>query len=124
MSKESSVIQLDNQYIKDEATRKRFEAEEERKRHRFMGWLLFFLILLFILPTNGMVKSYGNLKEQKKEISKLKKEYEEIQIEVTKKKDLAASLKDEDFVAKYARAKYYYSFDGETIYLLPDLIPQ
>jgi len=33
-------------------------------------------------------------------------------------------LKDEDYVAKYARAKYYYSKKREAIYTIPDLLPR
>lgn len=124
MSKKASVVQIDNQYIKDQATRKRFEADEERKRHRFMGWLMFLFMLLFVLPTFSLVGSYRSIRHQETHIKELEKEYKTIKAEVEDKKSLVESLKSDDFVAKYARAKYYYSFEGETIYLLPDLVPQ
>ena len=33
-------------------------------------------------------------------------------------------LKDEEYAAKYARAKYYYSKQGERVYTIPGLLPQ
>lgn len=40
------------------------------------------------------------------------------------KKKLAKQLKDDDFVKKYARAKYYLSQEGEVIYPIPGLLPK
>ena len=39
-------------------------------------------------------------------------------------KAFANKLKDEEYAAKYARAKYYYSKQGEYIYTIPGLLPQ
>ncbi|MCC9815087.1 septum formation initiator family protein, partial [Streptococcus agalactiae] len=46
-----NVVQLNNQYINDENLKKRYEAEELRRKNRLMGWVLIFVMLLFILPT-------------------------------------------------------------------------
>lgn len=40
------------------------------------------------------------------------------------KKKLAEQLKNDDFVKKYARAKYYLSREGEVIYPVPGLLPK
>ena len=39
-------------------------------------------------------------------------------------KAFANKLKNEEYAAKYARAKYYYSKKGEYIYTIPGLLPQ
>ncbi|MBM7641870.1 FtsB family cell division protein [Streptococcus loxodontisalivarius] len=122
--KKPSVVQLNNDYIQDENQRKRYEEEEIKRRNRFMGWVMLFVMLLFILPTYNLVSGYQNLKQQEKEVSSLKADYKTVQNQVTEKQALADSLKNSDYVAKYARAKYYYSISGETIYLLPELVPQ
>lgn len=119
-----NIVQLNNQYINDENAKKRFEAAEIRRRHRFIGWVLIFIILLFILPAYNLVSSYIGLQEKKAQIVKLEKEYSDLQVKTEEKKKLAERLKNLEYVEKYARAKYYYSVEGETIYPVPSLLPK
>lgn len=119
-----NIVQLNNQYINDENAKKRFEAAEIRRRHRFIGWVLIFIILLFILPAYNLVSSYIGLQEKKVQIVKLEKEYSDLQVKTEEKKKLAERLKNPEYVEKYARAKYYYSVEGETIYPVPSLLPK
>ena len=44
--------------------------------------------------------------------------------ETDAEKLLAKRLQDNTYVEKYARAKYYLSRSGETIFPLPNLIPK
>lgn len=119
-----NVVQLNNQYINDENAKKRFEAEEIRRRHRFIAWVLVFVILLFILPAYNLVSSYISLETKKAQIVKLEKDYKDLQAKTLEKKQFANRLKNPEYVEKYARAKYYYSVEGETIYPVPSLLPK
>lgn len=119
-----NIVQLSNQYINDENTKKRYVEEENRKRNRFMGWILIVVMLLFILPTYNLVKSYQNLQERKEQVVSLQKSYDKLVVETDAEKLLADRLKDDTYVEKYARAKYYLSRSGETIYPLPNLLPK
>ena len=76
-----NIVQLNNQYINDENTKKRYLEEENRKRHRFMGWILVVVMLLFILPTYNLVKSYQTLQEQKAKVVSLQKDYDKLVVE-------------------------------------------
>ena len=40
-----NIVQLNNQYIQDEAQRRRYLEEERRKKNRFIGWVLILVIL-------------------------------------------------------------------------------
>lgn len=122
--KKPSVVQLTNDYINDENTRQRFEEEETRQKNRFMGWVLICVILLFILPIFNLVQNYSALQKKEAEITKLQTEFKQLKNESKVKQDFAKKLSDEDYVAKYARAKYYFSKTGETIYPEPDLLPK
>lgn len=124
MTKKSSGDHLTNAYIQDDNQRKRYEEEELKRRNRFVGWVMLFVMLLFILPTYNLISGYQRLKQQEKQVVKLSADYQTLQSQIKTKKALAKSLKNDDFVTKYARAKYYYSVNGETIYLLPELVPQ
>ena len=119
-----NIVQLNNQYINDENTKKRYMEEENRKRNRFMGWILIVVMLLFILPTYNLVKSYQTLQERKDKVVSLQKTYYNLVVDTDAEKVLANSLKDENYVEKYARAKYYLSRSGETVYPLPNLLPK
>ncbi|AEF24459.1 septum formation initiator family protein [Streptococcus parauberis] len=122
--KKPSIVQLNNQYIHSEKLKKRFEEEEDKKRNRFIGWILVVMIFLFILPTFNLVKSYVGLEQQNQQIIKLKKEYKALEKSTKKEQSFAKQLKDDDYVRKYARAKYYLSREGEKIYPIPGLLPK
>ncbi|VGR17413.1 septum formation initiator family protein [Streptococcus pyogenes] len=122
--KKPSIVQLNNHYIKKENLKKKFEEEESQKRNRFMGWILVSMMFLFILPTYNLVKSYVDFEKQNQQVVKLKKEYNELSKSTKKEKQLAERLKDDNFVKKYARAKYYLSHEGEMIYPIPGLLPK
>lgn len=122
--KKPSIVQLNNHYIKKEKLKKKFEEEESQKRNRFMGWILVSMMFLFILPTYNLVKSYVDFEKQNQQVVKLKKEYNELSKSTKKEKQLAERLKDDNFVKKYARAKYYLSREGEMIYPIPGLLPK
>ncbi|AWS22450.1 TPA: septum formation initiator family protein [Streptococcus pyogenes] len=122
--KKPSIVQLNNHYIKKENLKKKFEEEESQKRNRFMGWILVSMMFLFILPTYNLVKSYVDFEKQNQQVVKLKKEYNELSKSTKKEKRLAERLKDDNFVKKYARAKYYLSREGEMIYPIPGLLPK
>ncbi|HES1993497.1 TPA: septum formation initiator family protein [Streptococcus pyogenes] len=122
--KKPSIVQLNNHYIKKENLKKKFEEEESQKRNRFMGCILVSMMFLFILPTYNLVKSYVDFEKQNQQVVKLKKEYNELSKRTKKEKQLAERLKDDNFVKKYARAKYYLSREGEMIYPIPGLLPK
>lgn len=119
-----NIIQLNNRYIQDENQHRRYLEQEKRKKNRFMGWVLILVILLFILPTFNLVQSYQNLLKHRAQLTHLQKKYEEISNEKESQKAFANKLKNEEYAAKYARAKYYYSKKGEYIYTIPGLLPQ
>lgn len=122
--KKPSIVQLNNHYINEETLKKRFEEEEIQKRNRFMGWILVSMMFLFILPTYNLVKSYVDFEKQNQQVIKLQKEYEALEKNTKSEKKLAEQLKNDDFVKKYARAKYYLSREGEVIYPVPGLLPK
>ncbi|ATF64535.1 MULTISPECIES: FtsB family cell division protein [Streptococcus] len=119
-----NIVQLNNQYIQDENQRRRYLEEERRKKNRFMGWVLILVMLLFILPTYNLVQSYQTLLERRQKLVELEEKYDELSREKEYQENLSKRLKDDDYAAKYARAKYFYAKEGETIYNIPDLLPQ
>lgn len=122
--KKPKVVQINNQFIQDADLKKRYQASAVKKQNRFLGLTMVLVVLLFILPSYNMVASYIELEEKKAELKTLNATYKQVQEEASKQQDLAKRLQDESFVEKYARAKYYFSLEGEIVYLLPDLLPK
>lgn len=79
------------------------------------GVLIFFVA--FVLSTyNYVVDIYKMTKEKKElkeELKKLKDKEKELKLDASK-------LQDSDYIARYAREKYFYSKDGEYIIKIPE----
>ncbi|BCP58693.1 TPA: septum formation initiator family protein [Streptococcus suis] len=119
--KKSNILQLNNAFIQSERQKDQHFHEERQRKNRFMGAILVLVIFLFILPTYNLVQSYGKLQENEKKLVELETRYEEL-VDVEKQESqLVTKLKDEDYAAKYVRAKYQYSKEGEFVYNIPGL---
>ena len=115
-----NIVQMNNRYIQDEHQRQKYQNEERKKQNRFMGWVLILIILLFILPTYNLAQSYQTLQKR----NQLQEQYQQTLEEKEYQKDIVEKLKDDEYAAKYARAKYSFSKDGEYIYTIPNLLPK
>lgn len=119
-----NIVQMNNRYIQDEHQRRKYQNEERKKQNRFMGWVLILIILLFILPTYNLAQSYQTLQKRKQQYVQLQEQYQQTLEEKEYQKDIVEKLKDDEYAAKYARAKYSFSKDGEYIYTIPNLLPK
>ena len=119
-----NIVQINNRFIQDENQRRRYLDEERRKRNRFMGWVLILVMLLFILPAYNLYQSYETLLNRRAQYAQLQKKYEKLGEDKEYQSDIATKLKDDSYAAKYARAKYSFSKEGEYIYTTTDLLPQ
>ena len=119
-----NIVQMNNRYIQDEHQRRKYQNEERKKQNRFMGWVLILIILLFILPTYNLAQSYQTLQRRKQQYVQLQEQYQQTLEEKEYQKDIVEKLKDDEYAAKYARAKYSFSKDGEYIYTIPNLLPK
>lgn len=118
------VLQINNQFIQNELKKRRQNADENRQKTRFMGLILVLAIFLFILPAYNLVESYQNLQEKEKQLLQLKERHQELVKEERIESTLVKKLKNEEYAAKYIRAKLQYSKDGEFIYNIPGLLPK
>lgn len=122
--KKPKIVQINNPFIQGENLKKRHELAVDRRKNRFLGVSMVLIVLLFILPTYNMVATFVQIEAKKAEIEQLKSDYQAIENETKRQQELARRLQDDEYVEKYARAKYYYSLEGEVVYLLPDLLPK
>ena len=96
-------------------------AKGYKKKKKFGPVLLLFVSFAVIIITTFTIFRYwvliydkyqekGELKEK---LASLKDKEEELEADVNK-------LQDSDYVARYAREKYFYSKDGEYILKIPE----
>lgn len=120
--KKSNILQLNNAFIRSERKKIQNKLEEHQQKNRFMGTILILVIFLFMLPVYNLVGTYTNLQQQEKKLVELEKNYEALTKEHKKEAEMVAKLKDEEYAAKYVRAKYQYSKEGEFVYNIPGLL--
>ena len=96
-------------------------AKKRKKKKRNSKLLYYVIIAVVIIGTfissanycKDIYDKYQEKKELEKELIKLKEKEESLKVD-------AERLQNPDYVARYAREKYYYSKDGELIIKLPD----
>lgn len=119
MSNQKKIVRLNNEYTAQQLNQLQTTQQQVPKR-RYLGLILVVVILVMVLPTINLVKSYQTLQSR----LALKTEYEKKSVVLDKqlaieKADIV-KLKDPIFIEKYARLRYY-SKDGEKVFLIPEL---
>ncbi|MBM9832440.1 septum formation initiator family protein [Enterococcus faecalis] len=89
-----------------------------------MGMILILVIFLFTLPAYNLMQSYEDLLNKRARLTEMKTEYKELEQQVEVEQALVKKLSDKDYAAKYFRARYHYSKDGEFVYTIPSLLPR
>ncbi len=94
----------------------------KKKKKRKIGPLLLSVISLIVIICTtytigrywvDIYSKYQEKKELEQELTSLQDKEEELKVDVNK-------LQDADYIARYAREKYYYSKDGEYILRIPE----
>ncbi len=119
MAKQKKIVRLNNEFTTQQLNQMQQTNKQVPKRC-YLGLILVAVILVMVLPTINLVKSYQTLQSR----LELKAKYEEKSVVLDKqlaieKADIA-KLKDPIFSEKYARLRYY-SKDGEKVFLIPEL---
>ncbi|MEO1768580.1 MULTISPECIES: FtsB family cell division protein [Enterococcus] len=118
--KKLKVAALDTPYAKEQY--KKFQKQQRQlifKRRRLTA---LFLIAAFVFIIMG-VQLFGehqHLTELKAIQAKTEAESAKLDQQVSTLKQDVSLLQDDDYVAKLARSRYYYSKDGELVFVLPD----
>ena len=78
----------------------------------FSVFVITFVLVSVYKIINQIVDKYKEASELEKRLSVLKEEEEDLNNEINK-------LQDKDYLARYAREKYFYSKNGELIIRIP-----
>ncbi|MDQ0223494.1 FtsB family cell division protein [Streptococcus moroccensis] len=118
------VLQLNNSFIQTQRRKNQKVLKENQKKNRLMGMILILVIFLFTLPAYNLMQSYEDLLTKRARLAEMKTEYETLEQQVEEEQALVKKLSDKDYSAKYIRARYHYSKDGEFVYTIPNLLPR
>lgn len=96
-------------------------SKASKRRILFFGIPSLFIVFYFVFSTANSVYSIIKLKGETKRLEQqlylLKNDEEDLKTEIKK-------LKDPDYIARYAREKYFYSKDGEYVIRIDEKEPE
>ena len=121
--KRKQIRVLNNEYFQAKQKEARLQAKrQKRQQQRSLLHLICMAImgLLFIYGVIRVAQAYLQIKALKQETVVAKRELKRTQAKNDRLKREVEQLKDTDYVQKIIRSQYFYSKDGETIYILPD----
>ena len=98
-------------------------ASKKRKKNqdnKLYVLLVITCIVLIIALIGTVFKDYSRVVQNRKETNELELKYQELLEEETSLNSEVVKLQDPVFVARYAREKYLYSKNGETILRIID----
>ena len=115
------VAALDNEYTKEQYA----EFQEQQKqlifRRRRLAVVFSITFVVFLIAGIQLLKDYRRLNDFKAQQTQAVSESVKADTKMKKLEQEVALLNDEDYVAKLARSRYFYSKEGESIYTgLPD----
>lgn len=88
------------------------KTKKEKKRLFVISTII---ILLIISLVNSVAQDWLQILDNNNKYEQLTKEYNALLSEEEKLVSEVTKLQDDDYVARYAKEKYMYSGDGETI---------
>ena len=95
---------------------KRKSSQKKTKRIIVFGFfsvaIIAFVLISVLKIVNQIVVKYQEARELEKKMADLEEEAENLNNEIKR-------LQDEEYLARYAREKYFYSKDGELIIRIP-----
>ncbi|MDK6810030.1 septum formation initiator family protein [Lactobacillus agilis] len=121
--KRKQIRVLNNEYFQAKQKEARLQAKRQKRQQQRSLLHLICMAIMGLLFTYGVIRvaqAYLQIKALKQETVVAKRELKRTQAKNDRLKREVEQLKDTDYVQKIIRSQYFYSKDGETIYILPD----
>ncbi|MBM6773328.1 septum formation initiator family protein [Ligilactobacillus agilis] len=121
--KRKQIRVLNNEYFQAKQKEARLQAKRQKRQQQRSLLHLICMAIVGLLFTYGVIRvaqAYLQIKALKQETVVAKRELKRTQAKNDRLKREVEQLKDTDYVQKIIRSQYFYSKDGETIYILPD----
>ena len=88
------------------------KTKKEKKRLFLISTLIIFLLVSLVMSVS---KDWTTILENNRKIAELNAKYDSLLTEESQLKSEVTKLQDTDYIARYAKEKYMYSSEGETI---------
>lgn len=121
--KRKQIRVLNNEYFQAKQKEARLQAKRQKRQQQRSLLHLICMAIMGLLFTYGVIRvaqACLQIKALKQETVVAKRELKRTQAKNDRLKREVEQLKDADYVQKIIRSQYFYSKDGETIYILPD----
>lgn len=118
-SDQEKITALQNAYMKEQVKKAQAMQKQVIYRRRRLAIIFSIAAVVFTLMGWNLYHNYRQMDKLQAEAQEVKQEQQQVAEEKKQLEAKVSLLKDEDYVAKLARQKYYWSKDGETIYRYP-----
>lgn len=115
------VAALDNEYTKEQYAEFQKQQKQLIFRRRRLAVVFLVAFVIFIVSGIQLMKDYQQLNAFKKQQTEAVAESAEADKKLQRLEQEVALLRDDDYVAKLARSRFYVSKEGEQIYNIPEL---
>lgn len=96
------------------------KKKTSKKEKRRIAFLLSSVVIFIIVLISTVFSDWSQIIENKRQTTELKNEYNMLLEEEASLNSEVIKLQDPNYVARYAREKYMYTKDGETILKIID----
>ena len=117
---DENIHVLDNSYVRKQYAKYSYEQKQVIFRRRRLTVLLILAVFIFTSAGIALFKDHQRLQLMRAYQVETQEKKKQTQKEKATLEKEVALLKDEDYVAKLARSRYFYSKSGELIYPLPE----
>jgi cell division protein DivIC len=115
------VVAINTDYAALKLHQQEAALKHKKKKNRPLGALLIPLIALCVIISMSLMSEYQNLQKKEALEATYIAKRDALKNEVKTKEADIKKLNNADFIEKYARSKYQYTKDGETVFQTPDL---
>ncbi|KAF1304474.1 MULTISPECIES: FtsB family cell division protein [Enterococcus] len=120
MKNENNITTLDTAYAKAQYAKYKEQHQQVVFRRRRLGAIFIAAIAVFVFVGFQLFQDHQRLQELREIKQEAVLEQEEAAKTVAQLQHDVSLLKDDDYVAKLARSRFFYSKDGESVYPLPE----
>lgn len=121
MSKdEKKITKLTNEYTKEQYAEFQKQRRQVIFKRRRMAVICVIAFAAFSFAGFQLYNDYQRLADLKSIRADTQLEADAVSENVANLKNSVKLLKDDEYVAKLARSRFFYSRDGEQVYVLPD----
>ncbi|HIX69256.1 MULTISPECIES: FtsB family cell division protein [Enterococcus] len=118
--RDQKVTQLDNDFAKAQTAQLMKEHRQAVFRKRRLGFIFTIALLIFGFVGFQLYQDYQQVQKLQTIKEEAVADHDLVAKNVATLEKEVAYLNDEDYVAKLARNRFFYSKDGETVYPTPE----